>query len=69
MWLRGVTPQDWTYREPIHVEEFRWINGIDPTLSLDPEKDTYLDGSGEVDSADPRICAVGWTWTQLIEGT
>jgi len=60
-------PEEWTCRTTIEEAEVYCIKDWDPFEEFDSTKDTYIEGSGGIDSSDPRVRSRGAYWVQPLE--
>ena len=60
-YMRGITPRDWTWREPI-IPEICPTRDIESPSRVDSNVPIFLDGSGGIHSSDKRIRSCGWAW-------
>ena len=65
-YMRGITPRDWTWREPIIPEICSTIDVEQPSR-YDSSIPVFLDGPGGVHSSDKRVRSCGWAWIQVIQ--
>ena len=64
LWMRGITPKEWTVQAPVEDMQTHLIRGRDPWAYFYLAGNTYLDGSGGKYSKDPRIRKCGYAWIQ-----
>ena len=71
-WMRGLVPKEWTHRTVDNEYDVWHVHSgddkHDPVVGFDSNGDVYLDGSGGVNTKDPRIRTCGCAWAQPLSG-